>query len=584
MKKEITFVSAMIVFGAALGIGIISIIVAIAAPDFVKTLLTFQEKADFELMQRKAGWIIEHIYFIKYPILLIAILTLALFFINLNPHVKSKLKLKYPGLKFLVIFLGVLASLILLIFTGDRISNLLNFDVQSPNAANFLIFSFTAGLLWFIAGEMGWAGDFSSWRMGVAGREHRPVFVFILGTIAGSAVYGLFFLHNWTFNKYFILVSEVLDKSGETSYLGFKLLAYELIFTTAISLGIIAGLIVALAPVYRRWQQRLQWFILPVTLSAVLAVVIFVVYTDAAKKYDLGKKDLAQAAGVPDKAMESLTLVLLKQDTATVQEWPLQARGSGFVSTGTVAATGESLKRIEDYLAEHKNGSVFTYAAQDALIRGHHVMWDLEKGLEYQFRYAENTLLHRLILLSRLRYLPVTSKNLGYLKALSDESKWYVGRDACLRIAEAFMHFGMTKEAQDWVNKGKERGADISKALFLKDKVLTQGRINGRVMVNGMANVSTRVALMRQDYKIDKIEDGSLIHKLIDVQKIGKDGSFTFSNIGKGDYLLIIVADKNIIPYDIASDGLKVKNIPGTVKIDINKPARDLGTMNIITQ
>ncbi len=584
MKKEITFVSAMIVFGAAIGIGIISIIVAIAAPDLVKTLLTFQEKADFELMRRKAGWIIEHIYFIKYPLLCIAVFTLILFLVNLNPHVKNKLKLKYPGLKFLVIFLGLLACFILLIFTGDRISNLLNFDIQSPNAANFLIFSFTTGLLWFIVGEMGWAGDFSSWKMGIAGGENRPVAAFILGTVVGSAVYGLSFLYNWTFNKYFILVSEVLDQSGETSYLGFKLIGYELMFTTAIFFGIIAGIIVALAPVYRTCQQRFKWLILPVALSTVLAVVIFAVYTNAAKKYDLGKKDLAQAAGVPDKAMESLTLVLLKQDTATVQEWPLQARGSGFVSMSTVAATGESLKRIEDYLAEHKEGSVFTYAAQDALIRGHHVMWNLEKGVEYQFRYADQALLPRMVLLSRLRYLPVTPKNLGYLKALSDESKWYVGKDACLRIAEAFMHFGMTKEAQDWVNKGKERGADMSKAGFLKDEVLTQGRIKGRVIVNGMANVSTKVALMRQDYKIDKIEDGALIHKLVDVQDIDKDGSFTFRNIGKGDYLLIIVADKNIIPYDIASNKLKVKNLSGPVKIDINRPTMDLGTVNIVTQ
>ena len=267
-----------------------------------------------------------------------------------------------------------------------------------------------------------------------------------------------------------------------------------------------------------------------------------------------------------------------------MQEWPLQARGSGFVSMSTVAATGESLKRIEDYLAEHKEGSVFTYAAQDALIRGHHVMWNLEKGVEYQFRYAGQSFINRMVLLSRLRYLPVTPKNLGYLKALSDESKWYVGKDACLRIAEAFMHFGMTKEAQDWVNKGKERGADMSKAGFLKDEVLTQGRIKGRVIVNGMANVSAKVALMRQDYKIDKIEDGALIHKLVDVQDIDKDGSFTFSNIGKGDYLLIIVADKNIIPYDITSNKLKVKNLSGPVKIDINRPTMDLGTVNIVTQ
>ena len=308
MKKEITFISAMILFGAVLGIGIISIIVAIAAPDFARTLLTFQEKADFELMWQNAGWITEHSYLIKYPLLLIAILTLALFFVNLNPHVKNKLKLKNPGLKFLVIFLGVLASLIFLIFTSGRISNLLNFDIHSPNAANFIIFSFTTGLLWFVAGEMGWAGDFSSWRMGIAGGENRPVAAFILGTVVGSAVYGLSFLYNWTFNNYFILVSEVLDQSGETSYLGFKLLGYELIFTTAISLGIIAGLIVALAPVYRTCQQRFKWLILPVALSTVLAVVIFAVYTNAAKKYDLGKKDLAQAAGVPDKAMESLTL------------------------------------------------------------------------------------------------------------------------------------------------------------------------------------------------------------------------------------------------------------------------------------
>ena len=171
---------------------------------------------------------------------------------------------------------------------------------------------------------------------------------------------------NWSFNKYFVLVSEVLDKSGETSYLGFKLLAYYLMFISSISLGILGGLITALSPTYKTTRQRIVRFIFPAMLLAVLISVIAGTYQNAVTNYDLGKKNLAEAVGIPEKASVSKTIIMFTPNKIGIQEWPLKIEVNNLMGTNTIELSYENLKKVEGYVAGHKEGSVYNYTACEA--------------------------------------------------------------------------------------------------------------------------------------------------------------------------------------------------------------------------
>lgn len=587
MKKEIAFIASMIILGIVLGIGIVALLGAIAVPSYTGMILTQAEKADFELMSQKFSWIAKNPYIVAVILMLLIAITGILLFANLNPHFRNKFKEKTARLKAAAVLLSSMGCFLLLFLPVTNIFSALfsNFLLpQTQNNVIFLFFFFGMGLLWFVAGEIGWAGDFSSWNMGVQGKQAMPVASFILGSIVGSAAFGLCYLFNWSFNKYFILVSEVLDKSGETSYLGFKLLAYYLMFISSISLGILGGLITALAPTYKTTRQRVVRLIFPAMLLAVLIPVILSTYQNAVTKYDLGKKNLAEAVGIPEKASVIKTIVLFAPNRVVLQEWPMQAKGNSFMGTGIIELSNENLKKVEGYIEKHKEGSIYKYAAMDALMNGYLGLWDVKKGIEQQFKNADEILLPRLLLISALHLRPVTQENLNYLKAFTDENRWHIGGRYALRIAEAFMHFGLVDEAKTWVEKAKAKGEDVSKVIFLNDKVLTNGKITGAIKVNGKIPTGAKIALLRYTEGFEKIESTALPNRLLDVREIDRSGRFTFEKLGKGNYMLAIMTEKNTIPYDLPREKLTVNTYSTVMRLGADNPAINLGDINIVVK
>jgi len=588
MKKEIAFIASMIILGIALGIGTVAILGAIAVPSYTAMILTHAEKADFELMSQKFSWIAKNPYIVAVILILFIVITGILLFANLNPHFMNKFKEKTARLKAAAVLLSSLACFVLLLTPLFSSSSFLFLYSSFPQTINntviFLFFLIGSGLFWFIAGETGWAGDFSSWKMGVQGKTAMPVASFILGSIVGSAAFGLYYLFNWSFNKYFILVSEVLDKSGETSYLGFKLLAYYLMFISSISLGILGGLITALSPTYKTTRQRVVRLIFPAMLLAVLIPVILSTYQNAVTKYDLGKKNLAEAVGIPEKTALSKTIVLFTPNRAVLQEWPMQAKGNSFMGTGIIELSNENLKKVEGYIEKHKEGSMYKYAAMDALMNGYYGLWDVKKGIEQQFKNAGEILLPRLLLISALHLRPVTQENLNYLKAFTDESRWHIGGRYALRIAEAFMHFGLVDEAEAWVKRAREKGEDVSKVIFLNDKILKDGKISGAIKINGKIPANTIIALLHYYDGFDKITDFTLNRRLLDVREPDASGKFYFDHLGKGEYILAIMIDKEVVPYNLPAEKLSVANSPGVIKLDVNKPSINLGNINIVVK
>ena len=585
MNKETAFIIAMLVFGIVAGVEIIAIIMAVAIPATIPYLLSVAEKADQEQMAAFSrvltGPVMEKILVILF--IIAALLCLVLFLNIINPHIMKGLRnwRSKAGVKLLVVVLSLYGWLFLLLLPLDSLYS------AGPGTARIVQFVFLvagSGALWFAAGATGWAGDYSSWGMPT---EAKPRSTILLGLAAGAAAFAVLSLVSWTSYEFFILVSEVLDRSGDTSFRGLRLLLYGLVIMLGIAFPILAGIFTALAPIPLSRQERQQKLKFPAAVLVVCGVLLLAGYGYAGMTYDLHRKSLATILQIPEKASESRTIVVFrpsKKKPITIKEWPLQITGYGLVVADTIEVSEQSMEKVKAYLADHPNGSVFTYAAQDMLVKGYHALWDVKNGLAWQATSAETTLIHRLLLLSRFRHLPVTQEYIRLLDTYADESRWYAGGRSALMISAGYRHFGRTWKARHWFRLAKERGADLSSAGFMNDPVMTTGIVRGTILLNEKPFTRAKVALLgissqRKTIRQYDISDTAFARTLVAVQQPGKNGAFVFDKLGSGTYLLALMTDQDSIPAS-GNAAVAVRNVPGVITLG-QETTRNLGVIKV---
>ena len=594
MKKEWAFTALMTIGGIFAGFAIASFFIFVINPGLSPYLLTLDEAHDAELMMQRVDWITDHLRCILAAAAFLAATGFLFLLINLNSHItKALFKSKTATQKFIAV-IGVEIVLIYLLFALDIIApmdNLLQLYGDGGVSKILLVVKFASifligGLFWIAAGEMGWAGDFSSWTMNVKERKRDLTTGFLLGGVIGLAGAFLYVVNDWIFREYFILVSAVLDKSSQASFTGMQLITYELMLMTALSLGIMAGLVVALAPVYRDTKTRLYWLIYPGVLLLIGALIVLPAYYNAVNTYDFGKDDLAEAAGIPDTASRNKTVLFIrKNNKVMVQQWPLQVEYYTTAATHAMAVSYKNLDRIKGYLDQHKEGSVFQYAAEETLYKGYFVLWDTRRALERQYISAKHMIVLRMMLLSRMPALPVTPTNIAYLNSFTDEAKWQAGAEAAIDAAKGFVHFGRIKQARKWLARAKELNADPSAVASVKiprQGILTTGGIFGRITVNDSPLKNARVGLFTGTFESRTLTHWELATRILEVRKLGSDGEFTFGNLGQGEYSLAIMTDTATVPFDIPLKSITLPGLPSVITINTMLPAVDLGTIDIV--
>lgn len=563
MKKESRFIVLFMILGALTGLSIGLILTAIAVPSYGNYILTLKEKADFEHLGNIGNWV-PAAPIVWMLFLVLGTFAFALFLSALNPHIKGAFRNKTSFPKALTV---VIASFVFTCIVG-----------YLANIEQLIFLPLVLSISWLVAGELGLAGDYSSWKMGA---NAKPVEAFLLGGVTGAVMWGVIRFFEWGGSKYFFLVSEVWDGSGETTWLGFMLLGGGLVAVFMVGMGIFASLTLALSPTYRTAKERLIRLIFPSVLIGGSCLLVTITYQIASAKYNLNKGTLAAAIGIPDKASVYRTVILLKSTDVKPEAWPLETKvDSGFFPAGNVEISYENLKRAEDYLRNHPDGSVFNYAAKEMLASGYYALWDVKNGLEQQFKASEDMLLPRVVLVSKLPYLPTTEINLNYLKSFSDEGKWYVGPKYSLKIADAYRHFGMMEEAKKWFEKGKAGRADTSKTRPMSGPVLTDGSIKGKITIEGKHPPDIMIGLIQDDGSLKALGGGGILFakKLIDAQPLDPAGGFSFERLGESEYLLAIMTDEKTVPS--ASD-VKVVNSPGSIKLTADKGAQRVKDINI---
>ncbi|MEK6743224.1 MAG: hypothetical protein AABZ15_06430 [Nitrospirota bacterium] len=588
MKRiEKLFLVAMTVCGITAGAAVAGVLMAIAVPATSPYLLTLAEKADVARLSGYLGWLTgTGMYLISLMALVVGIAALTLLLGVINPNIVSGAKnwRSRAGAKLAVSIAALIGWVAVLTAAigGSSESQLIHQVIQ------VLVVASTTALLWFISGETGWAGIFStsSWALPPPGERKRTL---LLGAAVGLLAVALIGMVEWTQGKYFILVSEVLDRSGETSFLGYQLLAVGFIVMLGTAFPLCGWFVVALAPVTRAGTDVKQLLKGPAALYAIVAIMLLIGYGYAGRKYDLDKKDLAAVLSLPATAADSGTIVILhpdKEQPVTIQEGPRAVSGSGFSLQSTIGLSEENLKKVEAYLAAHPDGSVFTYAAREILFKGYHALWEVKNGLDWQVKAAGSQLIPRMLLLARFQVLPVTDENLRLLISFSDESVWSAGGRSALAIAKGYQHFGRTGDAKRWLDKARAAGAEGAMDDILKVPVVVDGAIHGRIIVNGAPPKGARVALLstqaqRDAKEVIKISDLSLGKVLVDVKPLSPDGRFSFDRLGSGTYVVAVMTTREQIPAAVRSGARTVRPAPGPIRVGPER-TKDLGTIEIV--
>jgi hypothetical protein len=586
MTKETKFTLAMLVFGVVAGLSLAAILMAIAMPQFSEYLLTATEKADWERISWYGSAVFGSGSLVIFGILFVFWIVVSFLFLQtLNPHAEIIFKRwrSRVGAKFLIVFLIFLAWFYFLAVVSDTyfIS-----QREISRAIQFCLFTVGTAGLWFVAGEQGWAGDYSSWRMS---KDSKPARAALIGAGAGTAIFSVVQIFDFAARKYVVLVSEVLDGSGEQTFLGFKLLALGSVLQLSLELSLIAGFVIALAPVQRDVAEIRRRLLKPVIALVTIFGLLMAAYLYAGNKYDLDKPDLASALGISDKAKSSRTILVFNPSKVlpvTIQEWPLKVSAWSLAAQGTIELSVENLQKVESYLNAHPKGTIYSYVARSILMNGYYALWDVEQGQAWHVKAAESQLLPRLMLLNRFRYMRITPENLKLLESYSDENIWcHRGRSA-QALSIAYQRFGRTAEAEAWLKKAQEYGGKIASTKYLDAPVVTRGTISGKIYLNGRPLVDAQVALLGQSMERARIEsyqimDPTFSRELQAVGKIGKDGRFTFTSIGSGKYLLALMTEKNVIPFDIQPGKIKVSNVPELIQIGPLEK-KDVGIINIV--
>lgn len=597
MKREFIFITLLAAAGAISGYAVTAILMSISMPTHGQALLSVTEQQDFEKMATIAQSLQATMTATLIIAGLLGITALGFAAIFLNPQIVKKHQRKGLSIAKIVSAILILIAVDFLfsqlgIRPGPGTSYLAVFSTDELHfslSALCLVNGLFYGLAWYVFGETGWLGDLSSWKQGGRDYSANPGECLLLGGVFGIAMTLVVYFFEISFEKYFLLISEVLDQSKETSSLGYTYFKTFLVGMTAVVSMIIAGFIVALAPSKKDISYRKRWLVFPMVLFAAVSLLAFVCYRQADAKYDLGKESLAAAAHLAEQSLESATVIVFNDKHAgndfVVQEWPMQAEVYGFTTVNTIAATRENIKLLEDYINARPEGSVFNYAAEEGVFKIYQTLWDGAAILDQLKRLAPNTYLARMILLSQLSRMPVTPENLAILAEFADENKYSAGGNAAIKLAGAYSHFGKGDEARSWYDKGIAMGADdhIINEVQLPDETrLISGVINGKLRVNGVVPAGARVGLfVWKENDPEEIEPWIMGSRLAAITDLGGEGTFSFKNLGRHSYRLAVKTDRTSIPYDIAVEQISLKNAPGIISLDLANPAVDLGVIEV---
>jgi hypothetical protein len=302
----------------------------------------------------------------------------------------------------------------------------------------------------------------------------------------------------------------------------------------------------------------------------------------AVSRYDLGVKSLAEAASLGNDAPEAMTLVNLsavKASELVAQEWPMEVQIWGMAYSGTITVSDSNLENLDEFLEKKRGLSIYQYPAMDARLKGSFALFDVPGAEEQLNAYSRELILPRMIQLYRLRFLPVTPENRAILLGYADEKVWHVPGKAAFTLARAFDHFGMPEEARKWLERARNEEVDTEDFRPAEKPAPTGGWISGTFAVEGARPSEAVVGLMRYQELGDSITIMRLQMDLLATVHPDDNGSFTFRDLGSGEYRLVA-----LFPSVLDPSSIRLTGGTGVIELSGETPQVELGEILVSFQ
>ncbi|MDA3972375.1 MAG: hypothetical protein PF442_13595 [Desulfobulbaceae bacterium] len=560
LTPEKRFLAYSPIFGVIIGLAISAILAAIAIPNPSDYLLTIQEHGDFTILAARLGqsqtWMIAGVA--------ASILYLLLLLPVLNPQINMRLR-HQPG-KLLRLGIFILASLLLTIGLTSRLDSFFG----NMDTTLFIKISGVAipVVWWSILGEIGVAGDLSSWTP-----QKPAIRTCILLAISAYLLFIVLQLANtWGFTWFSSLVSEVFAGTGESSLAGFNWLRGGIVVLSVCTSITASTIIIGLAPIKISPHERTNKLILPLGLTIGFTLFLTGSYYFGVMSYDLGKQTLAEAVGAEQTTPLATHTAILRGETIVSQPWPSEITPSCRVNCSPLPVSSANIDLLEQYLTDHPR-SVHRYSAEDAIVQSWFHLWQSKEATSNQLR-TQNDIIQRIVLLNRLSCLPVTIDNRNLLGDYEDDSKWWVGSKSALLLARASLHFNEFTKARHWLDVARQNGAPaaaLDAITIPRESRLVNGVIAGTIQ----SNRPVMVGLFRGgDADIDVVLDTTYLSlNLVDSRVIDGSAPFSFADIGAGQYFLAL-------KYDGDAAEIAMNPIRG-IELDRQRDAVDVGTIEL---
>ena len=460
--------------------------------------------------------------------------------------------------------------IVLLLIGGCMISYSIYIQEQIgfPELTFLAVIAILSGAIWAIVSKTGFGSE--------TPKPRGVIISFLTGAIA-VVVWGVFvyLFSHFYFNWLLKLVAEVWGGWGEVTTRGFLILLYGMTASFACAFAIGGGLALVLNPAKVNLKIRFHFLIIPLILIIASSIFLLAFRSNAVSKYDMDKRTLAEACGIPESTTDTMTVVFFGSKggvpTAGIENWPFSVSPMSFMGAGKVDVSIASLKKIEEYSRSHLNQTLFTRAARDALWRGYMLNWMVRKATAYQFVATRDYLITRMLFLSRLKNVPVTKEAVSYADHFSNETNYTIGKKGARPLALIYNHIGMPDKAKYWALRSDEPDEiEIS-----EHPLVTNGLISGRIILNEKP-FRGRVALFNtEEEEVSAISGFVRFTNIVDATDT-ENGLFSFENIGEGKYFLAVMVKTEKEPPEI-----EVKHNPGIVSISSKAPKADLGMINI---
>jgi hypothetical protein len=567
MKKPLfkSFVMTILAAVVGAGLGVLGwiMVAAIALPAFHTTILSQEEVALVtEGIQTYNFFLSPVVSIIILAIVIIAaIIYLFNFFTSLNPHFGLKWFRTHTVKMIILIFL-VLMCCSVIIYMVFKVVPVDSQGFETLSILAVIVGGIVTGAIWSLVSTT----ETGSTKPNIIIAFFTGIVAFIVWSFLTYCA--TYFCFDWIFK----LVSEVWGGWGEANLHGLFIFLYAIAASFACTFAIAGGVALLLNPTKMGMKARLHFLIIPLIL--IIGAVIFLTsfYGNAVKKYDFGKKTLADVCGVPEYASDTLMIIVFgDRDGVSVEKLPLSVSAMSFIDAFEVDASLASLKKIEEYIHSHPHQTLFTRSARDALWRGYERNWMVKRATVYHFKTTHDYLITRMLFLLRLRKAPITDEIVSYANHFADENTYSIGMHGARSLAQIYNHLGMSDMAQYWARKSE----NPDEVAISEYPLITDGVVSGKIMINGKP-FQGRVALFSTEK--ENVTTISGIVNIVDATET-ENGMFSFENLGDGTYFLAVM-----MKTDTEFSDAEARNSPGVISITSETPHVDLKNMNILTR